>query len=150
MNVITIMNDTFRRDHVGAYGLEAPWANPGTGHGRIHTPNLDDLARQSVRFDRFYAGSYPTIPTRYDLWTGRFGFPTRPWQPLEPGDQTLAEIVNAAGRPTMLIHDTPGLTAADYNFQRGFMGWERVRGQHSPTAGAPIPASCGGPALRTS
>ena len=62
MNVITIMNDTFRRDHVGAYGLEAPWANPGTGHGRIHTPNLDDLARQSVRFDRFYAGSYPTIP----------------------------------------------------------------------------------------
>ena len=75
MNVITIMNDTFRRDHVGAYGLEAPWANPGTGHGRTHTPNLDDLARQSVRFDCFYAGSYPTIPTRYDLWTGRLGLP---------------------------------------------------------------------------
>ena len=130
MNVITIMNDTFRRDHVGAYGMAAPWANPGTGHGRIHTPNLDDLARQSVRFDRFYAGSYPTIPTRYDLWTGRFGFPTRPWQPLEREDVTLAEILNSAGRPSMLIHDTPGLTAAGYNFQRGFTGWERVRGQH--------------------
>ena len=29
MNVITIMNDTFRRDHVGAYGLEAPWVQSG-------------------------------------------------------------------------------------------------------------------------
>jgi arylsulfatase A-like enzyme len=130
MNVITIMNDTFRRDHVGAYGLEAPWANPGTGHGYIHTPNLDDLASQGVLFDRFYAGSYPTIPTRYDLWSGRFGFPTRPWQPLEPDDASLPEILAAAGHPTMLIHDTPALTAAGYNFQRGFTGWERVRGQH--------------------
>ena len=33
MKVITIMNGTFRRDHVGASGLEAPWANPGTGRG---------------------------------------------------------------------------------------------------------------------
>ena len=31
--VITIMIGTFRRDHVVAYGLEAPWANPGTGRG---------------------------------------------------------------------------------------------------------------------
>ncbi len=130
MNVIAIMNDTFRRDHLNAYGLPAPWTNPSGGAQFIHTPNLDDLARQSLMFDRFYAGSYPTIPTRYDLWTGNFGFPSRPWQPLQPDDLSLSEILTAHGHTSMLIHDTPGLTKADYNYQRGFTGWERVRGQH--------------------
>ncbi len=48
MNVIVIMNDTFRRDHLGFYGN--PW---------IHTPNLDRFARESVIFDRAYIASYP-------------------------------------------------------------------------------------------
>ena len=38
MNVIWIVADTFRRDHVGAYG------NP-----TIRTPSLDALAARSVR-----------------------------------------------------------------------------------------------------
>ena len=44
MNVIWIVADTFRRDHLGAYGNKL-----------IHTPGLDDLATKSVRFDRHYA-----------------------------------------------------------------------------------------------
>ena len=53
MNVIVLMNDTFRRDHMGAYGND--W---------IHTPNFDHLAEQSAVFDRAYIASYPTIPNR--------------------------------------------------------------------------------------
>ncbi|MCD6166571.1 sulfatase-like hydrolase/transferase, partial [bacterium] len=40
MNIILIVSDTFRRDHLGCYGNT--W---------ISTPNLDKLARDSVVFD---------------------------------------------------------------------------------------------------
>ncbi len=130
MNVIVLMNDSFRRDHVNAYGLPTPWQNPGGGSQFIHTPALDQLASESLLFDNFYAGSYPTIPTRYDLWTGCFGFPHRPWAPLGTDDRSLAEILTDHGHTSMLIHDTPGMTNAGYNYQRGFTGWDRVRGQH--------------------
>src|SRR5437773_776193 len=81
------MSDTFRRDHVAAYGVAAPWTRPGhPSEPFIYTPGLDRLAAESAVFDRFYCASYPTIPCRYDLFAGRFGFPTRGWQPLEPDD----------------------------------------------------------------
>ncbi|MDP6822883.1 MAG: sulfatase-like hydrolase/transferase [Dehalococcoidia bacterium] len=60
MNVIVLMNDTFRRDHMGAYGND--W---------IQTPNFDRLASESAVFDRAYIAFYPTIPNRWDLATGR-------------------------------------------------------------------------------
>lgn len=132
MNVIILMNDTLRRDHVNAYGAPAPWSHPGhAGEPFIHTPNLDELARQSALFERFYCGSYPTIPCRYDLCSGRYGFPHRGWQPLEPADVILAEIVADHGYLPVLIFDTPPLANDDYNFTRGFEGWEWVRGQHA-------------------
>ena len=48
MNVIWIVSDTFRRDHVGAYGNR--W---------IHTPSIDALAASSVRFDSHYSAGFP-------------------------------------------------------------------------------------------
>jgi len=66
MNVIFIMNDSFRRDHLGCYG------NP-----EIKTPNLDRFAEHSAVFEQYYIASYPTVPNRWDLTTGRFGFPFR-------------------------------------------------------------------------
>lgn len=132
MNVVVILNDTVRRDHVAAYGVPAPWTRPGhAGEPFIRTPNLDRLASQSALFDRFYCASYPTIPCRYDLFTGRYGFPFRGWQPLEPDDVVLPEIVAAHGYLPMLIFDTPPFGNDDYNFTRGFEGWLWVRGQHA-------------------
>ena len=61
MNVIWIVSDTFRRDHLGAYG------NP-----HIRTPSLDKLAAGSVRFDAHYSAGFPTMPTRADHQTGRW------------------------------------------------------------------------------
>ncbi|MGH2460088.1 MAG: sulfatase family protein [Chloroflexota bacterium] len=130
-NVIVVMNDTLRRDHVAAYGLPAPWERPGhLGEPFIHTPSLDRLAAESARFDRFYCASYPTIPCRYDLFAGRFGFPTRGWQPLEPGDVVLSEIVRPHGFLPMLIYDTPMLGNDAYDYTRGFAGVDFRRGQH--------------------
>jgi len=61
MNVVWIVADTFRRDHLGAYD-----------NSIIKTPSLDSLAEQSVRFDRHYAAGFPTMPSRADHFTGRW------------------------------------------------------------------------------
>jgi len=66
MNTIFILIDTLRRDHLGCYGND--W---------IQTPHFDALAQKSVVFHRAYLGSYPCMPARRDMWTGRFEFPWR-------------------------------------------------------------------------
>ena len=118
MNVILIMNDSFRRDHLGCYGN--PW---------IQTPNLDRFAERAAVFEGCYIASYPTVPNRWDIATGRYGFPFRGWQPLDPGDVTLAQTLAAQGIHTQMIWDTPMLDMNDYNYTRGFGGVYFVHGQ---------------------
>ena len=98
MNFVVITLDTLRYDFVGANGND--W---------IRTPNLDRFARQAVCFDRAYAGSFPTVPYRTDVFTGRFGRPFHPWAPLAWEAVTLPELMRNAGFVTMLVHDTPHL-----------------------------------------
>ena len=43
-NVLFILFDKCRRDAFGAYGLKP-----------VHTPNIDALAQNGVRFDTYYA-----------------------------------------------------------------------------------------------
>jgi len=120
MNIILIISDTFRRDYLGCYGNK--W---------ISTPNLDRFAKKSVIFDRAYAASFPTVPNRMDIVTGRFTFTYRQWEPLPRDEVTLAEILSEAGYTTMLIADTPHILEDGYNFDRGFTGWEWIRGQET-------------------
>jgi arylsulfatase A-like enzyme len=135
MNVILIINDTFRRDHLGAYGNT--W---------IRTPNLDAFAQRSAIFDQAYIASYPTIPNRWDVHVGRYGFPTRGWEPLGPEDETLAQMLSARGYTSMLIYDPPQLGYHNYDYTRGFDAWWWVRGQHAdpyitdPNILTPLPA----------
>ena len=44
------------------------------GHPVLQTPNLDSMARNGVRFDRFYAASPVCSPTRGSCLTGRHPF----------------------------------------------------------------------------
>ena len=135
MNVIVLLNDTFRRDHVRCYGND--W---------IRTPNLDRLAQRSAVFDQAYIASYPTIPNRWDHHTGRFGFPIRGWEPLAPGDVTLAQILSDHGYTTYLIYDPPQIGYHNFDYTRGFTAWNWVRGQHGdpyvtdPEIPTPLPA----------
>ena len=68
MNVVVIVSDTLRRDHLGAYGNE-----------RIHTPHLDRFASEAVVFDGHHVGSFPTMPARADLLTGRLSCAFMTW-----------------------------------------------------------------------
>ena len=44
------------------------------GHPHLKTPNLDDMARRGIRFDRFYSGAPVCSPTRGSCLTGRHPF----------------------------------------------------------------------------
>src|SRR4028119_1149903 len=70
-NVVVIVADTFRRDHLGAYG-----------NGRIRAPHLDEFARSSVVFDNHLLSSFPTMPARADILTGTFSYTHMGWEPL--------------------------------------------------------------------
>jgi len=90
---------------------------------------LDKFARKSAIFDNAYAASFPTVPHRMDLATGRFTFPYREWEPLPQDEVVVSEILGQHNYTTMLICDTPHILKDGYNFDRGFTGWEWIRGQ---------------------
>jgi len=117
MNVIVIINDSLRWDHLGCYGNN--W---------IKTPNIDKLASESAVFDYFYPEGVPTVPCRTTFFTGRFTFPFRGWQRLEPTDILLAEILWNKGFTSALITDVYHLHKPSMAFERGFDYTQHVRG----------------------
>ena len=128
MNVIWVVADTFRRDHVGAYG------NP-----TIRTPSLDALAARSVRFDGHYAAGFPTMPTRADHQTGRWTMSFMGWEPLPPGVTTLAEMLAEHGLHTAASVDTPYYLRDGMNYDRGFQSFFMNRGQDTLWSMVPRP-----------
>jgi arylsulfatase A-like enzyme len=128
MNVIWIMIDSLRYDHVGANGND--W---------IRTPNLDRFASKSLVFERAYQLSFPTLPTRTDIFTGRYTFPRHGWGPLPDEDVTAAQRFHALGLVTQMFFDTYHLRASGRNYDRGFDGWEWIRGQEGDGLRTPLP-----------
>jgi arylsulfatase A-like enzyme len=121
-NFLVIVSDTFRRDHLGAYG------NP-----RIRTPHLDEFARSSVVFDHHVVSSFPTMPARADLLTGTFSYTFMGWEPLPRHLLTLPELLSKAGYLTMGIVDTPFYIRNGFGYDRGFDDFVWVRGQGDDT-----------------
>src|SRR5690242_10964980 len=100
-NVVLIVSDTLRADHVSCYRRPAPWPRSGhEGESFIDTPSLDRLAAAGTIFDRCYVSSYPTVPLRHDIVTGTIGFPTKGWQPLGPNEVVLSETLEEHGVAT--------------------------------------------------
>jgi len=120
MNFIIIVSDTLRRDHLGCYGND--W---------ISTPHIDDFARQAITFDRAYSASFPTVPHRRDLLTGRFTATYTGWAPLSPDETVLADVLASNGYVSMMVCDCPHILENGYHYDRGFDGFEWVRGQES-------------------
>ena len=131
MNVILVILDSLRKDHVGIYG------NDG-----IRTPSLNALAKESLRFTRAYPESIPTLCARRAIHTGLRTWPFRNWDPPEgedfmpagwqqiPEEQTtISEILEEQGFNTVLLSDTHHMFKASMNFQRGFKVFDWIRGQ---------------------
>ena len=131
MNVVLVVIDSLRKDHVGAFGND--W---------IHTPTLDALTKESLAFTRAHPESLPTVCARRAIHTGIRTFPFRNWnpvptdlvklygwQPIPEEQTTLAEILFKEGYQTMLVTDTVHQFKPFYNFHRGFGLFEFIRGQ---------------------
>jgi arylsulfatase A-like enzyme len=119
MNVVVIVSDTLRQDHLGCYGNDV-----------IETPHLDALSERAVTFDRCYAASFPTVPMRADLFTGKYTFNYLGWAPLTSDEATLAECLSKGGYRTFGVTDTPFFIRRGYGYDRGFMDFRWVRGQN--------------------
>lgn len=118
MNLVVIVSDTLRRDYLGCYG-----------NAWVKTPNIDALAAESIVFDACYVGSFPTIPMRADLMTGKYVFHNVGWAPLQPGYVPFQNLLRANGRVTMMIADHTQFLAPGMNYHQGFTGVEWIRGQ---------------------
>ncbi len=108
-NVILLLVDTVRADHLGAYGYKV----------RATSPNMDALAEQSVLFERCYAQAPHTPRSIPSLMVSRvpshisWRNPTYSYPYLKPDNVTLAEVVADAGIRT-------GLAASHFYFGRKY------------------------------
>ncbi len=101
-NLIWIMADDLGYGDLGCYGQQV-----------IHTPRLDRMAREGMRFTQFYAGATVCAPSRSVLMTGQHQGHTRVRgnagrtnplaQALRPEDVTVAKVLQDAGYATALI-----------------------------------------------
>jgi len=119
MNVVLIVADTWRRDHVGCYGNR--W---------IRTPNVDRLAGMGAVFDNCRFGSYPTLPCRNDILTGRYEFPWRGWGGPDRDAVTLSGLIDRAGKISYFLTDIyHHWRRAGGTYWWDFSGFELIRGQ---------------------
>jgi len=141
MNCIWITIDSFRQDHINCYRPEG--AVDDTIEGiKVQTPNLDQLATESVLFDRMRSEALPTVPCRRNIFTGRRLFPWKDepthkgmyihapgWRPLPEEDETVAEYLSERDYVTGIVADVYHLMKPAQNFHRGFQSFNWVRGQ---------------------
>jgi arylsulfatase A-like enzyme len=81
------------------------WGDTGySGHPHLKTPNLDAMAAEGIRFDRFYTAAPVCSPTRGSCLTGRFPYRYGIYGAnsghLPPQEITLAEILRQQGYTT--------------------------------------------------
>ncbi len=117
-NIIVLVTDTFRYDNLGKRA-ERP----------VRTPELDKFAAErATEVEKFYMGSFPTIPHRTDFATGVLGWPHYGWQPIDQsGPNHIARLFGQAGYVSQLICDCPHLFNS--RFQHGFDAAFQHRGQ---------------------
>jgi arylsulfatase A-like enzyme len=110
-DVVLIVLDGVRADHLGAYGYTHPTS-----------PKFDALARDGALFLDAVAPGTWSLPTHASLFTGRFVSAHRAHDEhmfLEPRTPTLAERFAAAGYDTRLFSADASITDS-FGMTRGF------------------------------
>jgi arylsulfatase A-like enzyme len=128
MNVVVVVMDSLRADHV--YGP------------RARTPTMNKVAGEALRFTRAYPEGMPTIPARRAIVSGRRTFPFRGWRPHkqlppQPGwepvgsdGKTWTEVLREQGWTTGYVTDNPHLLLGVHKrFRQTFDRVQLVDGQ---------------------
>jgi hypothetical protein len=120
-NVIFIFSDDHTCQAIGAYGGDLAALNP--------TPHIDRLAREGMRFDRFYVGNSICAPSRATLLTGKHSHLHGKIDnrgSFNHDQQTFPRLLQKAGYQTAIV----GKTHLAGQIQ-GFDYWETLPGQGS-------------------
>jgi len=131
-NVLLLIIDSVRPDHVGCYGSP-----------QVRTPNIDRLAARGLRFNRAFPEANVTIPARRSIFTGRRIFPYRDWKPdpvlgsspgwlaIDEPDRTFTSELRRQGYWTAQVSDNPhiGFPVPYEPFRKSFDHWVSVVGQ---------------------
>ncbi|MCX6326698.1 MAG: arylsulfatase [Bacteroidia bacterium] len=99
-NIVIIYADDLGYGDISCYGAT-----------KISTPNIDNLARQGLRFTNMHATSATSTPSRYSLLTGKYA-----WRKkgtgiaagdasalIQPGQTTLPSLLKKAGYTTAVV-----------------------------------------------
>ena len=117
--VVAVSN--LRFDHVKVYGSSRA----------VDTPNMDELAKDSLRFKNAMPESMPGVPAQRALMTGMRSFPFRDWRRTEgyaafPGwgpvhsiHPLVTEVMRDGGVDTTYVTDSPFLGGSRFgDFRR--------------------------------
>lgn len=114
LNVLVVIIDTLRADHLSGYGYPRPTS-----------PNLDELARKGVLFENVFASSSWTLPSHASMLTGRFvrdhGAGMRPLDGRWP---TIAEVMRSQGYLTAAFSANMFFFCRRVGLGRGFIHFE--------------------------
>jgi arylsulfatase A-like enzyme len=115
-NVLLVVLDTVRADHLSVYG-----------YGRRTTPNLEVFARESVLYRNAVSAADMTLSSYgamytglYPSWHGAVPNPTSTVLPLDGSFVTLAETLSANGYVAAAVAANHGYLNREFGMQQGF------------------------------
>jgi arylsulfatase A-like enzyme len=116
-NLILIVMDTVRADHLSVYGYD-----------RDTTPNLRALSKQATLYTHAIAPSDITLSTHASIFTGlyarghgaHYGLNSPLGRPLAENFETLAEFLSKNGYLTLAVVANHGVLGYGFNLLQGF------------------------------
>ena len=130
-NLVLVVMDTLRADHLGCYGYERPTS-----------PHLDRLAERGLRFERAFSTASWTFPATASILTGlppeSHGVVSNEACTLHQGCATIAEVVQARGFTTAAFCANPLISPERY-FDQGFETFVVAPGGGSRPSGEIVP-----------
>lgn len=113
-NVIVIVVDALRADHLSAYGYE-----------RDTSPFMDGLAEEGVRFENAISPSSWTQPSHASMLTGRYTYEHQAeTHPLDDTYPTIGEALQSQGYRTGAFSANTLFFTRRQGFGRGFLYFE--------------------------
>ncbi len=115
-NIVVLVIDTLRSDHLSTYGYNRPTS-----------PNITRIAEQGVLFQNAFATSSWTVPSHASLLTGRYPHEHGMESGLDPLDKrfpTLAEALRDQGYRTGAFSANTLFFCKRLAFDRGFIHFD--------------------------